>query len=203
MIDLEVLGPAILQYGAYKHLYQQYGAIKGTFALTQQLLRKLAFKPTTFDKYELLTDTDIANLRRNMTELICFGSMLGASIALKAAVIGSTEDDKQRRMALQAIAPFYAVINVLNRTGNDLAFYTDPKAFQQLQSNIFPIFKTVSDFYTVMKRGMILLVGGDDEYHSGEFAHQSKFLESAKKFAPGITIVERLKALNYQLWNKQ
>ena len=189
------------RYKAYNHLYSEYGAIEGTIILTKELIRKILFQKNTFEKYETLDETDIANLRRNLTEIITFTSIMAAALITKALMSGDDPDDKERKRKMLALFPMYALINSLNRVGNDLTFYTNPMSFQQLQSNIIPAFSFVTDAQKLLISGANILTGGDDIYHGGRNSGDSKFMHSARKLTPGLVMIDRLKSLNAQIWS--
>ena len=185
------------RYRSYGTIYKELGAVQATFEITKQLLRKLAFQGTDFSKLVseegYFTETDAANLRRNLTEIVTLMSVYALGLLLKA---GLDDDEDDKKGMFRPIA--FTLINQMSRVETDILFYTNPVAFEQLQRNALPIFTVVQDGWIFTSRAANLLTGGEDTYKQGVHKGQSKTLVAGEKLAPGVAQWHRLLSASYQ-----
>jgi len=184
------------RYRSYGALYSNLGAINGTFTLTKQLLRKLAFQKTNFDELGF-SETDAANLRKNLTEIVVFLTVNALGLLLKAGLGDDDEDKKNLKYII------YPMINSMNRVETDLMFYTSPLSFQALQKNTIPAFSIVTDAQKLMINSTNLLLQLEnkrghsmDIYESGIHKGRSKTMVSFENMFPGLVVGNRLKTLS-------
>lgn len=189
------------RYRSYGTIYKELGAIQATFEITKQLLRKLTFQGTDFGKLVseegYFTETDAANLRKNLTEIVTMMSVYMLGLLLRAG-LDDEEDDKKGMF--RPIA--FTLINQMSRIQTDILFYTNPVAFEQLQRNALPIFTFVTDGNKLVIRAANLLTGGDDIYKQGIHKGQSKTAVAAMNVAPFTVMWNRVSSTSSQEYQK-
>lgn len=189
------------RYRSYGTIYKELGAVQATFEITKQLLRKLTFQGTDFNKLiteeGYFTETDAANLRKNLTEIVTMMSVYMVGLLLRA---GLDDDEDDKKGMFRPIA--FTLINQMSRIQTDILFYTNPIAFEQLQRNALPIFTVVVDANKLVVRAGNLLTGGDDEYKSGIHKGQSKTYVALKNILPGTVVLNRLESISSQEYQK-
>jgi len=179
-------------YGAY---FGEMGAVGGAFDMMKQLLRKMAFQKTTFN--EELSELDVANMRRNLTEILSMIAVSTLALLLKALTV---DDDDEEDSNLKFLAFFY--INQLNRVERDLMFYVDPQQFKSILRDPWPLMGVVEDASTFIKRSIILISGGQDEYLVGDRKGQSKTWVAAKELVPALNMTNRVETMFSQIYKK-
>jgi hypothetical protein len=188
------------RYRSFGTLYKELGAIEGTYMLTKALLRKLTFgviyKRADFNKLVnsegYFTETDAANLRRNLTEMVVLMSINALGLLLKASV----DDEDEKKGAFRPLT--FMLINQMGRIETDILFYTNPVEFERLQRNTMPIFTVVTDWWNVMEKSTVLLTGGEDTYQAGDNKGESKTLTAVAKALPAIAIKKRVESITSQ-----
>lgn len=105
-----------------------------------QLCRKLIGMNTKYDE-KGFSETDAANMRRNLTELVVLMNLMGLGLLLRAVAGTDDEDEKPY------ILPLNFAINQLNRLETDILFYTNPKEADRLLKSPIPIMALVTDTY--------------------------------------------------------
>lgn len=194
------------RYRSYGALYSELGSIKGTIEITKQLLRKAASIPglksitkidgTNFDAIEGLTETDVANLRKNMTEIVVYMTALTLGLLMRAMFKGDDDDD-----SLLSSASFIA-INQMSRIQTDMLFYSSPIAFEQLSKNAIPAFGFVVDAERFIGHVSGLLVGDDDTIDRGIYGGMSGTGLYGSRLFPLITQGSRFISQGSQIFDK-
>lgn len=179
------------RYRSYVTYFQELGPIKGTFDVTLQLLKKLAFQDTTFDKLGF-DEVDAANMRKNLTEIVLLMSVTGLALLLKN--LAADDDDEVKDLKFLTI--FF--LNQMNRMQTDLMFYTNPIEFQKLNKQALPLFTLVTDASKLTMHMLDLVRGGSDIYETGIYAGQSKSWRYTKALLPGFVMSNRLQAVTKQ-----
>jgi hypothetical protein len=188
--------------GRYRSLatyYQNLGGFKATVDITKNLLRKVMFQNTKFNEMinseEGFTETDAANMRKNMQEIVLYMIVTGLGLLLKSAV----EDNDDERSKLRYASIFW--INQMGRLKTDILFYTNPMEFEKLQRQVMPAFTFVMDASKLMDHGYKLLTGQTtDIYQSGIYAHKSKSKRYARNLIPGWNIINKLESAGKQIY---
>jgi len=188
--------------GRYRSLatyYQNLGAFHGTVNITKNLIRKLIFQNTKFNEMisseDGFTETDAANMRKNLQEIVMYMIVTGLGLLLKSAV----EDDDNERSKLRYASIFW--INQMGRLKTDILFYTNPIEFEKLQRQAMPVFTFVTDASKLMDHGYKLMTGQTtDIYQSGTYAGKSKSKRYTRNIIPGWNIVNKLESAGKQIY---
>ncbi|GAI86311.1 unnamed protein product, partial [marine sediment metagenome] len=187
------------RYLSYGALFKEFGAIQGTIELAKNLARKLVFSNTKFDDIlgEDFTETDAANLRKNLQEIILYFTITGIGLLLRAMTAGK-DDEEEHDPALMYLATFW--INQMGRLKTDILFYTSPMEFEKLQRQALPVFNLVLDSGKLLNHGFRLLVGQTtDFYDTGIYAHQRKSTRYIKNIIPLINQLNKLESVAKQV----
>ena len=188
--------------GRYRSLatyYQNLGAFHGTVNITKNLIRKLIFQNTKFNEMisseDGFTETDAANMRKNLQEIVMYMIVTGLGLLLKSAV----EDDDDERSKLRYASIFW--INQMGRLKTDILFYTNPIEFEKLQRQAMPVFTFVTDASKLVDHGYKLMTGQTtDIYQSGIYAGKSKSKRYARNIIPGWNIINKLESAGKQIY---
>lgn len=176
------------RYITYKDFYKDQGSLKATLTIGKQLLRKMASAPlvrnitgiegTTFDDIEGISRTDAANMRKNMTELLIILTTIATGVLASMLLLGDDDDDETRwkRMMLMGL------LNTMDRTSNDLLFYSSPDAFQDINKSIIPAFSVLIDVGRLSNHIVDLASGEDDD---------GKLLKYSAKMVRGASQVSK------------
>ena len=178
---------------ALAHLYKMYadqglfGYAKATGDLGRNILLKLIFQPTDFNKIEVngvkLDEVDVKNMRRNMTQIMLLLGTIGVVLALKAMI---SEDEKDEYNKMLSI--FW--LNKLNQMSADFEGVADPSMWTNLVQNGFPVLKFYADFGKFVKASANVVTGGDDEIHTGSHVGGSKLINAAMSITPGLSSIK-------------
>lgn len=186
------------RYLSYGNLYKSFGVYRGTMIICQNLLRKLAFSNTKFDELigDEFSETDAANLRKNLQELVLI--MVVTGLGLLGRALKDDDDDKEP-------IPLYLVtfwINQMSRLRTDLLFYTNPMQFDKMQRNFIPLSTVITDTGKLMDHGIKLLLGQTtDIYPSGSHFGERKSTRYFSKVVPGWIQYTNLKSNIEQVRN--
>lgn len=131
------------------------------------ILRNFIIKSEQGYTWQDLSDTDKANLRRDLAELVSIGTL--ASIGLFLSVLGSDDDGEDNF----ADAILTLAGNVTSRTIADLAMFMNPKSSYKIMDNLVPIYQTVNDLASIMPITMDAMTG-DFYYENGPWKDQLK-----------------------------
>ena len=150
--------------------------VKNTLFTLKQLLRKMAGMNTKFQDI-LVDETDIANMKANLTDMVLLMFFSGMYLLLKYAVLGDDEEDKKEKYLINAS------LNTMLRIQTDIEFYFNPIAFEALSRNAVPALGVVKDsaewFNAVNK-----LIVGKDEIETGVYSGHSRFLRESMQMLP-------------------
>jgi hypothetical protein len=187
-------------YVAYYTAENNMNAISSTFNLTYQLLRKLVGFNTKFDDLigEGFTETDAANMRKNMTEIFIFLLLTGLTLALKAAVDDDDDKNSKKKMA------YIFMINQIGRLATDVQFYINPIEFERLARNAIPAFSVVVDAAKAIDSAMTLITEGaeGDILQSGPSKGKSRTWRDIQKLIPGPVQYQKLQSAADQVYKK-
>ena len=172
--------------------------INDTLFTIKQLARKALFQKTQFnDKYvgtNKFTETDAANMRKNMTELYLMLALAGFGLLLRA--ISGGDDDEKKNFVSNFL------MNQINRLQTDISFYTNPMQFDKISQTLLPVFQIVTDVYKI----------GDDvqkfydddidneDFISGPFKGRNKALVHTGEAIPGVSQAIRLYRTGDKVW---
>lgn len=139
------------------------------------------------------TETDAANMRRNMSELYTIMAMYGFYLLLKHGLMD--DDDRKSKWA------YSLLLNQMFRLQQDMTFYVNPMSVEQLNQNIIPASGLVNDaakwFGAVGD-----LIQGEDTYESGIYEGSSKTLRATAQLVPFANQPYKLYNLSQTLLDK-
>jgi len=186
------------RYTSYATLFREFGPFQATIEITKNLARKLAFQNTKFDDfvgYGKFTETDAANLRKNLQELLLYMTTTAIGLLLRASIV---DDDEEQDPRYKYLTVFW--INQMGRLQTDIMFYTNPMEFEKLQRQALPIFNLVQDVSRLTTHGFKLATGQTtDIYETGIYAHQRKSTRYVRNVFPFINQINRLESLGNQV----
>jgi hypothetical protein len=185
-------------YVSYYTAENNMNAINATFNMTYQLLRKMVGFNTKFDDLvgEGFTETDAANMRKNMTEIVIFLLLTGLTLALKAAVEDDDDEKGKKKMV------YFFLINQIGRLATDVQFYINPIEFERLARNAIPAFSVVVDAAKAIDSAMNLITGGEDILQSGPSKGKSRTWRDIQKLIPGPVQYQKLQSAADQVYKK-
>jgi len=139
-----------------KGRYRTYGSLG--FKSIPILFKQLIYSKNAFinAKGETMKDVDIENMRRNLAEIIGFGSILLLGLILKS---GLDWDDDEKIRRRNRSAGTNLLINVLFRTQQDVKFYLQPSTFKQIMREPIPAFTVFSDYYKAIEATINHIMG--------------------------------------------
>lgn len=191
--------------GRYRTVYQLIGAGKSNSDYTGysnlmftvgQLMKKLsfgAFGKTKFD--ERFNEVDAANMRKVLTEIIIYGSI----VALIAVIKGLKAGDDDKKSSEQWAYNY--ILNQITRINTDLLMYLSPEHFQALVRNPLPALVLIVDgFKLITVAGNA--IAGNDTIPTGVYAGDSKLTRELSKMFPLWTQLRRTKAASIQVFDK-
>lgn len=184
---------------ALAEMYKDEGAFEATAFVVKQLLRKMTFGYYNPELGEVkgLSEIDKINMKKNLTELMLYATIIQLGLLLRAAVGDlDDDDDKTKQVA------FY-LLNQLTRSKTDILFYISPIQFENLQRNALPVFNVVVDLQKTINSGINLITGGDDILKSGPNKGQSRFMRDLMKNIPGPTQYLKLQAATHMLYSHE
>lgn len=151
------------------------------------------------------TETDIYNMRKNMTELV----ILAGTVLAAWALGGAGDNDKDLKK--QALYKF--TMQQLDRLSGDLLFFMNPAEMNRNLNQGLPILKTNRDLFNAISN--IPYIFGiedigyltDKEYDKGPRVNENKGLASLIDITPGVKpiadIIRNFKDEPYQEINKK
>jgi hypothetical protein len=187
------------RYQSYVSYFEDAGSLgeKGArlASIPLEILKKLIWRSTGFDGLisDKFTDTDAANMRKNMTEIVILMTLAAAFLALR----GLDDDDDPKLRAAR-----YFLINQLSRLVTDIGFYTNPMEFERLSRNAIPAFTLIIDGVEALHSAGTLLSGGEDILQSGPNKDQSRAVRDALKLVPGPNQYNKVKSAASQVYRK-
>lgn len=162
--------------GRYRTLARFIGdnPIGNTLFTLKQLFRKMAGQSTNFQD-KLIDETDIANMRANLTELLFLMFFFGMTMLIKYGLLGE-DDDKEKYLINTSL-------NLMLRMQTDILFYFEPSSFEALSRNAVPAMGLVQDAAQWFNSAGKLIIG-DDEIKTGVYAGHSRFLRETMQMLP-------------------
>lgn len=157
------------------------------FYSSKQLLRKITFQGTTFDKD--LSEVDASNMRRNMAELILAISAAGFGAVLKYLSKGEEDDED--------LYVLNYMLNVSFRVQQDIYFYIDPGTVTSLIKNALPVMKVFTDGEEVMT-AFGKYISGNDILQSGINEGDSRLKRELMQFFPATNKIVSMKSAAMQ-----
>ena len=181
--------------GGFFGLDTEQNGLSDTLFTLKQLTRKLMFKKTQFG--DRFSKVDAANMRKNMTELYMYISLIGATLLLKAIIVD--DDEEKEESANRFLANF--LLNQSTRLQTDILFYTSPGEFEKLTKTAVPLAQLITDI-GIWAKDVGHLFDDDpknDVFQSGSFKGQSKSLVHFGQMLPGTSQGIRLYRMGTRL----
>ena len=177
--EFEYLG--ITRKGRWRSYAEAFSSWEKVAWTAKQSMLQLAGKSNWGDR---LNDTDAANMRANIAELIMLGGIMVMSALLKAL---SEDEDEGYRTA-------YFIVNMMTRMETDIMLYVNPMEFEQLSKSTIPAARVISDWVDVMHYGAAYIFDNEsDELKSGPFKGDSKLWRASREALPILSQYNRSK----------
>jgi hypothetical protein len=174
-----------------KGRYRSYAAFfKKEHAMVLPLIKD------TIDLYtgkSELSEVDLLNMRRNITELVILMGLTSLALGLKMAA-GDDDDWKKNFM-------YNFTVNQLIRTKTDLMSYFDPASFKTITQNALPIMQILTDSGELLHSGYKLVIG-EDIIESGVNAGTSRSGREVMQYFPILSPAYRLYNQGSQIFKK-
>ena len=170
---------------ARKGRYRTYGKL-GLMGSIKTLLKQLAYSKSAFidpKTGKKMDDVDVENMRANLSELAFALGMYAFVVMLKHM----WDDDDEKPAA------YYFFINTAFRLQDDIAFYINPNAFENISKNAIPVFGLVTDvgeFVIAAEK----YIAGDDLLKSGPYKGESRVLREFSQMIPLGTPIYRFRS---------
>jgi len=130
--------------GRYRTMYElgTVGSIKTLLMQAMSVFIKNDTFSTRKRDGESLSQVDIENMRRNLTEIAFFLSMVIAVVALRSMLDGVDDEDEKKKAATRM------VLNMLIRNRQDISFFASTDIIQS--NSVIPATKVIIDFNKAM-----------------------------------------------------
>lgn len=151
------------------------GHIQGTKLLLLQMANFLSFGGAFKTSLDQLSPLDKANMRKNAAEVMIYLTFVALYYTMKA--VGSDDDDEKKLAN--------AMLNVIIRTQNDMAFFTSPLAFEKITQSSVPAMSIITDAAKLVQAIQDDIVG-KGIYKRGIYKGQSKIKVNLGKNIPGF-----------------
>jgi hypothetical protein len=122
-----------------------------------------------------LSEMEIYNLRKTMTEIAIFSATMLAAIAM-----GWDDDDKRKKSA-----SYKFTMDQLDKVSGDLLFFANPKNVTRLSKNPFALTKLVDQLVDIVHYIPYLAYGGEYAIKSGAHKGENKFYRGLGQVIPG------------------
>jgi len=122
------------------------------------------------------SEADRTNMARNIREFQFIALLTSVALLLSSAT-KDDEDEEYRRF-------LFMLINILNKTSIDLAFFADPRATLKIFDNAIPSFTLIARTADIFDIALDTITG-DGEIKSGPFKGMNKTLKWAADITPG------------------
>jgi len=165
--------------GRYRSLFsaQTKEGVLLTYKQTIPLLMKGIFSKKSFD---ILSDTDKVNLKRNLREIQIMTVLATATLLLMAALDEGDDDDPIYKKSLNLM------VNLVSKTQSDMGFYMNPLSMAQVTDNAIPLIATMTDFVKIFTT-LTDTILGDGVYESGPFKDEYKTGVAIGRAFPGTS----------------
>jgi hypothetical protein len=147
---------------------------EGRWVTFLKLTKNLKDSVDRFNKGEL-SEMEIYNLRKTMTEIVIFSATI-----LTAMAMGWDDDDKRKKSA-----SYKFTMDQLDKVSGDLLFFANPKNVTALTKNPFALTKLVNQIVDVVYYIPYLAYIGDYEIKGGAHKGENKFYRSLGQIIPG------------------
>lgn len=147
---------------------------EGRWVTFLKLTANLKNSVERYNKGEL-SEMEIYNLRKTMTEIAIFSATMLAAIAM-----GWDDDDKRKKSA-----SYKFTMDQLDKVSGDLLFFANPKNVTRLSKNPFALTKLVDQLVDVVHYIPYLAYGGEYAIKSGAHKGENKFYRSLGQVIPG------------------
>lgn len=163
------------RYWSYEAYFKEkgWGGVLGIF---KNIIGSLPFLKTDFHKMieeGKFSETDAANMRRNMMELLLLINFVGLGLMFKALA----DDDEEN----EYIYNFY--FNLMLRLQTDIQFYSSPNAFEAITRQSMPVMTLVSDTSQWL-HAVYKLIMGEDIITSGTSAGERRSVRESLQMLP-------------------
>jgi hypothetical protein len=111
------------------------------------------FKSVHLTNGKEMSDTDKANMRRNISEIAWFLMLFGSMHAI--AMLGSPDDDDAKRKR------YKFVYNMITRSYQDVALYSNPTVFDTIIGTPAPALSTIKDAWATIPASIRLMTDND------------------------------------------
>ena len=122
-----------------------------------------------------LSEMEIYNLRKTMTEIVIFSATMLAAMAM-----GWDDDDKRKKSA-----SYKFTMDQLDKVSGDLLFFANPKNVTALTKNPFALTKLVDQLVDVVHYIPYMAYTGEYEIKSGAHKGENKFYRGLGQIIPG------------------
>jgi len=171
--------------GRYR-TYKDLGLLRSLTTLAKQITYR-------DDAFEDMTETDIENMRKNLTELSAYIAAISLGIVLKA--LAADDDDEDDWI----LTNFW--INQAFRIQNDIAFFVSPMAMENISKNFMPVFGLAHDI-AYFSEGVTRWIMDDDLIKQGPNAGESRLMRGTGRVLPFTNQFYRLKTAGETLFEK-
>jgi hypothetical protein len=175
--DIPGLGEVEGRYRAYGHLFKKMGIFPAFIEINKQLVKKLAFQNTTFEKVDGLSDLDVYNMRKNMTEIVMVATLTTLMLGLMNGIAQRKKDKKG-----SAILVFW--LNRMSLLQQDMTFILNPSYWSHKSKNISPMLNYLNNIGKTTTDAIDVIMGGDGTYKNGWMAGQNKLGRDINKILP-------------------
>ena len=132
-------------------------------------------------------------MRKNLTELASYISLISFGAILKALAADDDDDDTWN------LTNFW--INQAFRLQNDIAFFVSPVAMENISKNMMPVFGLAHDA-AMFVEGVKRFIQDDDLIKQGPNAGESRLTRATGKILPFTSQMYRLKTSSETLFDK-
>lgn len=183
------------RYISFIDFLNEVGYKEGSLALIKGFIKGATFgkvfKNADFNEYQsrTLSETDVANMRKVVAELLMYTSIYTSYLMLSAVARGLDPDDDEVK-----IRTINLLINQGLRLETDLIFYVSPNGFKNLIRDLIPATSLINDtgnFLDAVGR----FAQGEDTIGSGVYSGHSRLLRESSQMLPFGTQV--YKSMNY------
>ena len=176
-----------------KGRYLTYGTVTkelGFGGLIKMLLKQIVYSKSAFidpSTGKKIDEVDIENMRANLAELGFMVSLYAFTMLLKHM----WDDDDEKPGA------YYFFMNTAYRLQDDIQFYANPQAFENVSRNAIPLFGLVVDAgeWAVAVEKYIM---GNNIIKSGPYKGESRLLRESLQMIPLGTSYYRLRSATGQ-----
>jgi hypothetical protein len=147
--------------GRYR-TYADLGAKGSLQVLGRQLLSSMPgvkvdpYKGRKLKNGKDMSDTDKANMRANLTEIMWFTLLFGAAKVIAALATGDPDDDKKKWLWLMA--------NLATRTYQDVGLYSQPTILDSILGTPAPALGTIRDTMKFLQSSLKYATNDDYEF---------------------------------------